>query len=247
MFLRELLLEATSADILKSFFILTKTDGKFKSDKQKNFLLSQCNAGDGIFKLVQNLKFGPNNGASASVEWTVICDDEGVTKILKKPGTKSEEVYWDRTPEQMAKQAGRQSVRGQEMVSQLTELIRGSEEKLRTAEEEYKELVEYYEDWVEHVKPKLIATGGDFIEIADHFATIREKEISGALGLVEHCRKTLDNYRSELENTRTKYKITEGSDDEDQLRARVVKKIKDLDILGRLTGFKNRNNASPLR
>lgn len=89
------LTEGSREDLLRSFFSLCKTnDGKFKSEKQGAFLKAQ--AEDGVFFISQNLSFGTSSQSQRKVEWTVTLDDEGVTKIVKRTGSKGDEVYWAR-------------------------------------------------------------------------------------------------------------------------------------------------------
>lgn len=77
--------------VTKSLFSLLKTNnGHFKSDKQKEFLLSHCQS-DRVFTSVRSIY---NN----SFQFHFICDDDGVVRV-EKHTSKKIETYWERDPD----------------------------------------------------------------------------------------------------------------------------------------------------
>lgn len=82
-------------DILRSFFGLASSNGgKFKSEKQAAFLLSQTD--NGTFTTNQTLQFGTSSHSRRQVSWDVVCDEVGVISITKSTGKKGSELYWAR-------------------------------------------------------------------------------------------------------------------------------------------------------
>jgi len=197
-------LAESSEDILKSFFGLTKSDGEFKSEKQKNYLLSQCNAGDGTFRLTQNLKFGPNGGASAIIHWAVMCDGKSVTKITKSTGTKGEAVYWERTPEQMAKQSAKARLHQEEVIRQYGDDRSRYLSQQEEAERTVSELRRTYDAWLSSpLRAKLRDSGFDDVmhdKDAEHLDKIQSAEtlVVHCTELVARCDDTISAAKSEL-------------------------------------------------
>lgn len=86
--------------LLASFLGLVKNnDGFFKSCKQRDFLLSKTE--DGIYVVRQTLHFGEWDGRTrrntTTVEWTIYCDNEGVTLVEKYTPKQGITTYWQRT------------------------------------------------------------------------------------------------------------------------------------------------------
>lgn len=89
------LAEGSREDLLRSFFSLVKTNGgRYKSDKQGAFLMSQSE--DGMFAITQQINFGTSKASQRFINWVVYLDGEGVVKITKHTNSKGEELYWDR-------------------------------------------------------------------------------------------------------------------------------------------------------
>lgn len=153
--INDLLTEATRDDYLKSFQILTGAgnQGKFKSEKQAKFLLDQCEKGnDGkyYFHITQTLRFGEHGGASAKVNWSVICDEQGVDEIQKSTGAKP-------TPVTTFKRGSQESL--DRDTKKAEQKARGHQEHIAYYKQAYDEAVaeekasnDRYADVVEKVK-----------------------------------------------------------------------------------------------
>ena len=189
-------------DILKSFFSLTKSGGKFKSDKQRNFLLSKCNDGHGVFRLVQNLRFGEHGGASAKVDWAVYCDNEGVTKITKSTPARGESVYWERTQEYLDKAEAKKQSTYRAIIADHEERIRYTENndladlyaELRDAEDTIAKLNDPKN------KEKFIEMGL-FDEISEKYSnriSTTKQRINLVLSDIERMRKEQEECKAKL-------------------------------------------------
>ena len=197
----EILLEGPD-EILTSFFNLTNFDGKFRSDKQKNFLLSKCNAGKGVYKRTQSFSFGPNNGASGSVTWTVFCDDVGVQKITKYTGKTGEQVHWERTPEQAAKKAATGKLRQEEIVRQYTDTLGEYQKDLEKAEQAVKLANVELNQWKTASKG-LPAMGFDENEIAD-MQKVKLDKITNAQNLVIGIKEQIAKVEQTIKDAQAK-------------------------------------------
>lgn len=112
--------------MLKSIFGLTKTNqGKFKSDKQKAFMLAK--AIGYVYQERQVLQFG--EATSAFVEWTVVLSDHGVERIVKTT-SKAQIVWWENTPEHLAKVAKEQNERNASKLEDLKIFYKEANEQL---------------------------------------------------------------------------------------------------------------------
>ena len=89
------------SDLLVSFFSLVKNNnGFFKSEKQAAFMLSRTE--NGVYITRQTMTFGEYEARtqrnSASVEWCVTLDNQGITKMVKRT-SKGESVHFERNQE----------------------------------------------------------------------------------------------------------------------------------------------------
>lgn len=201
-FLKQLILESTGMDLMKSFFSLCKTDGKFKSEKQKQFLLSKCNYGENTFKVIDTLKFGEHGGASASVTWIVIMDQDGVVKITKETKTKGIQIYWERTAEFFDKQAKRADIRKQEHIKQLESDIKMYNDDIIEAKKKYDETNNEYKKWVAEMKPKLVdAIGLEYANEVEH-NHYKNLKIDDQLNRIQTISQLVVDLKDKLENLR---------------------------------------------
>ena len=91
--------ESASEDVLKSLLGLVKNnDGKFKSEKQANFLMSKTE--NGVFTTTTvPVSYGSSNRANPTVTWDIYLDNGGVKKVTKSTVAKGASVYWERSEE----------------------------------------------------------------------------------------------------------------------------------------------------
>ncbi len=77
--------------------LINYNNGMFKSDKQRDFLLSRCDGN--IYRVSQTFKFGEYDNSTSrntrSVSRTYHCDDKGIYKVVKTT-SKGDTVVFER-------------------------------------------------------------------------------------------------------------------------------------------------------
>jgi hypothetical protein len=87
-------------DLLVTLFSLIKyNNGEFKSEKQKNYILSKGNAEGNSLTQITNVSFGKSTAKNHSIAYEFFFDDIGFTKVLKQisGSGKKAEVYWEKS------------------------------------------------------------------------------------------------------------------------------------------------------
>lgn len=204
MLLNEVLLEADRSDyLIKSFQILTGggNQGKFKSEKQAKFLLSKCEQrsdGKYYFELRDRLRFGEFGGASAIVNWVIICDDQGVEEILKSTGAKPTPIttFKRGSKESLEKDATKKRQREEGIQERIADL----RAELQTKQHEIDEANNYYKDFNE--KLKIAISKGMDRELFDSVAKDQLEKRDKAIKLANY---SIDIIKQEL----AKFGVTE--------------------------------------
>lgn len=105
----------------KSFASLVKTNnGKFKSEAQAKFLLSQCRDG-------QFITSGHVHGNLYTLFY--VCDNTGVVRVEKQTNAKGLVTQWERREE------GKVSVQDQKEIKRLKRLLKGIELSIKERRE----------------------------------------------------------------------------------------------------------------
>ena len=170
--------------IAKSIFGLAKyNNGLFKSEKQRDFLISKIKQNGGLI--------GHSNSGYHTCPIFASYDDKGITKIVKhrstKKGHKSETMFTRKDEMTLKKEAAQAEARGLEEIKQF-------EDEIRQMEEELKEVMKVWEKFNrEHdglelsdvVKKRINA---DYKEMAD-----------SRIATIEDCKNDIANIKKHID------------------------------------------------
>ena len=124
--------------MLKSLFGLISNKGKFKSDKQAKYLLSQMNSGQYIKS--QTLHFGEYDNRtktnSHQIEWEFNCSEDGIESVYKIT-SKGKTEYWMNTEEYHTKADAKEALKISEMKDYISNGKAFSQEQINKLFEEY--------------------------------------------------------------------------------------------------------------
>ena len=125
--------------MLKSLFGLIKSNnGRFKSEKQAQYLLSRMEGGLYVERSV--LHFGEHEGRSsrntASIEWEFHCTPDGIQSVYKTT-SKGRAEYWANTHVYHAEASAKQQLKIKETLLSIAEAKAHSQERIDQLFKEY--------------------------------------------------------------------------------------------------------------
>lgn len=129
--------------IAKSIFGLAKyNNGLFKSEKQRDFLISKIKQNGGLI--------GHSNSGYHSCPIFASYDDKGITKIVKhrstKKGYKNEIMFTRKDEMTLKKEASQAEARQMKEIKHLEEHIREMEEELKEVMKEWEKAKRQYDE-----------------------------------------------------------------------------------------------------